>query len=83
MWQVLEVAYAVKDELDRTMAVDMQIALERDAEALDREELVIIYSVANKEYKEILRIWDDVSRGVHQALPTTFSDRVYVRLAKA
>lgn len=83
MWPALDVAYEVKHELQRNMLVTMQLIVETDAEAPDREELVIIYSVANKEYKEILGIWNDVSRRVHRALPRPFSDKIYVRLVKA
>jgi hypothetical protein len=83
MWPVLDTAYNVKYELEKTLTVAMEIILERDAEARDREELVIVYSIANKKYKEILRIWDDVSRKVHESLPATISDKVYVRLVRA
>ncbi len=83
LWPAVFVGQRLGHELRQTIPeVMMSFKVERDPEARDREELIIIYSVPNKTYHEILNIWDDVSEKMHRALPATISERVYVRLLK-
>lgn len=83
LWPAIFVGQRIRQELRQTIPeVMMSFKVERDSEARDREELIIIYSVPNKTYREILNIWDDVSEQMHRVLPATISERVYVRLLK-
>lgn len=83
LWPAIDLAENIRSDLRKQMSVELHIVIDQDAEARDREELVVVYSVRNKDYSEILNIWDEISRRVHQALPASLSDRVYVRLVKA
>jgi hypothetical protein len=82
LWPAVFVGQRMMQELRQTMMATMDLKVESDPEAPDREELVIVYAISNKTYDEILGIWDDVSDKVHQALPTTCTGRVYVRLVR-
>lgn len=83
LWQAIDVGERVRSTLGKSLSLNLRVVVDQDAEARDREELVLVYSVHDKNYNEILTLWDDVSRMVHQALPSTQSDRVYVRLERA
>jgi hypothetical protein len=82
LWPAVFVGQKMMHELRQTMTATMDFKVERDPEAPDREELVIVYAIANKTYDEILRIWDDVSEKVYRGLPVTCAERVYVRLVR-
>jgi hypothetical protein len=83
LWPALDVAEKLRGELERKVPVRMSVFVEKDSEAQDREELVLCYSIRNISYDEILQLWNQASRTVHDSLPSPLAERVYVRLTKA
>jgi hypothetical protein len=83
LWPALDAAEKLRGDLERKAPVQMGVFVENDSEAQDREELVLSYSLQGIPYKEILRIWDYASRKLHDSLPASMAERVYVRLTKA
>lgn len=41
---------------------------------------VIRFTIKNKTYKEILDLWDEISKAVHEALPPEVSRKIYIVL---
>jgi hypothetical protein len=82
LWPAVFVGQRMLQDLRQTVRATVDFRVEPDPEATDREELVIVYAISDKTYDEILRIWDDVSEKVHQALPAICAERVYVRLVR-
>lgn len=83
LWPALDVAEKIRAELEKKATLCMDVFVETDSEAQDREELIISYSLKGVPYKEILRIWDDASQMLYKSLPSTMAERTYVRLSKA
>lgn len=83
LWSALYIAEATKQELtQKNIPAKLQVIVDSDSEAPEHEELILAFSIGNKEYSEILQLWNTVSRDVYSKLPSVISEKVCVRLVK-
>ena len=84
LWSALYVGELARQKMVKNhISTTLAFAVDTDSENPERQDLVLIFSISRKPYSEILKIWNGVSREIHQELPGIVSERVSVRLVKA